>query len=375
MSPHRAAVFALVAALVAPQSFAQDDIFVPIQKKEGGKTKKSSKRKSSSKKATVKKPPAAAAPEDDLIVPIEPARPATAEKPEPTEDDLIVPMPSGPKKPATAKKPPPASTPAEDDLIVPITPGKSELLVKLSGGVKGARLFVDNKEVGSLPLSAPLQVEAGEHTLVVRRPGYAEFSRRVTAQEGKPVEVNVALEAVAGVVSVVADVAGATVTINGQPRGEVPLNGLLLKPGSYDIVVSAPGFTPEPKSLAVRAGRDYTVTANLRPAESSTSSVVATADRPQQPVLTPKTPAVSETPSIPLTREEPVASVSQPWFKRWYVWAGVGAVVTAATVGTVMATRTPAPLDLRADPDNSVCGGGTGCDAILNGNGNGIVRF
>ncbi|MBN1206913.1 MAG: PEGA domain-containing protein [Myxococcaceae bacterium] len=372
MSFHRAAVLALVAALVAPQSFAQDDLFVPIPKKEGGKSKKLGKRKTS-KKATAKKPPAAAAApeEDDLIVPIAPGGPAQAEEPEPEEDDLIVPIPS--RRPATAKKPPASRrAPEEDDLIVPITPGKSELLVKLMGGVKGARLYVDNKEVGSLPLSAPLQVDEGVHTLVVRRPGFADFSRRVTAREGRPVELNVALNATAGVVTVVADVPGATATINGQPRGALPLNGILLKPGSYDIVVSAEGFLPEPKSLAVRAGRDYTVTASLRPDESSKPAVVATADRPQQPVLTPPPPAVTGTPSIPLTQdEEPVASSGQPWFKRWYVWAGVGAVVTAATVGTVMATRGDAPLDLRSNPDESVCGGR--CDAVLNGNG--IIRF
>lgn len=364
MSLRRAAVFALVAALVAPQAFAQDDLFVPIptKEKEGGKSKpKAGKRRTTKKSATAKKPPAPApgAEEDDLIVPMPTKKPTTAQTPAP-EDDLVVPMPT--KKPATAKKPPPAT--AEDDLIVPIKPGKSELLVKLSGGVKGARLFVDNKEVGTLPLSSPLPVEPGEHTLVVRRPGFSDFSRRITVQEGKPTEVAVALEAVSGVVAVTSDVPGASVTINGQPRGQVPLNGLLLKPGTYEIVVSLQGYTPETKSLSVRAGKDYTVAANLRPAEGTQPVAVAGTDRPEKPVLTPSTPAASENPTIPVKpEEEPVASASQPWFKRWYVWAGVGAVVTAATVGTVMATQGGAAKPLSPD---DVCGTG-GCDGTING--------
>jgi hypothetical protein len=366
MSLCRAAVFALVAALVAPQAFAQDDLFVPIPTKEGGKSKpKAGKRRTPKKSATAKKPPPAPAPgaaEDDLIVPMPAKKPATAKTPAPAsqEDDLIVPMPA--KKPATAKKPPPAT--AEDDLVVPIKSGRSELLVKMTGGVKGARLFVDNKEVGTLPLSAPLPMEAGEHTLVVRRPGFADFSRRITVQEGKPTEVSVALEAVSGVVAVTSDVPGASVTINGQPRGQAPLNGLLLKPGTYEIIVSLEGYKPETKSLSVRAGRDYTVAANLRPAEGSPPVAVAGTDRPEKPVLTPSTPAASENPTIPVKpEEEPVASASQPWFKRWYVWAGVGAVVTAATVGTVMATQGGSAKPLSPD---EVCGG-VGCDGTING--------
>jgi len=351
MSLHRAAVLALVAALVAPQSFAQDlDIPMPST----GKTKsKGGKRRASAKKASAKKHVPA---EDELDVPLPSSKPATAKKPEPVGDELDVPLPSS--KPAMAKKP----VPSLDEDLIP-TVGKSELVVKLAGGIKGARLFVDNKDVGALPLSNPLQVDSGEHTLVVRRPGFAEFSRRVTAQQGKPTEVAVTLEAVSGVVTVVADVAGATVSINGQERGSVPVNGLVLKPGSYEIVVSKEGYQPDTKNLSVRPGKDYTVTTSLRPAETQ-PTLVASTDVPKNPVLTPTQPAVSDTPRIPLTQDEPELSPSPPWFKRWYVWAGVG-VVAAAAAGAVVATQGGSATPLTAD---RVCGGP--CDGTING----IVR-
>ncbi|HYH99405.1 PEGA domain-containing protein [Hyalangium sp.] len=351
MSLHRAAVFALVAALVAPQSFAQDlDVPMPSA---GGKTKsKAGKSRASAKKGSAKKP---APVEDELDVPL-PAptkKPATAKKPAPVEDELDVPLPSPTKKPATAKKP----APLDVDEIP--TVGKSELRVKLAGSVKGARLLVDNKDVGALPLSAPLQVEPGEHSLVVRRPGFADFSRRITAK-GKPIEVPVTLEAVAGVVTVVAEPTGASVSINGQPRGEVPLNGVVLKPGSYEIVVSKEGFQPDTKNLSVKAGKDYTVTASLRPAETPPPTLVAGGDTPTIPVLTPPETTVTDANKIPLTKDEPEVSPSQPWFKRWYVWAGVG-VVAAAAAGAVVATQggtTPLTSDI-------VCGGR--CDETING--------
>jgi PEGA domain len=333
MSFSRAFVFALVAALVAPQAFAQDDLFVPLPQE--GKTKpKGGKKRTSSKKPTAKKG-----------------------EPAPSDDELFVPIPS--KKPATAKNPEPTLPPSDDDLFVPIGPSKTELAVKLNGSVKGARLFVDSKDMGVLPLTAPLQVDAGDHTVVVRRPGFSEFTRRITVQGGKPSEVAVTLEAVAGVVTVTSDVAGATVAINGQTRGQAPLGNLVLKPGSYEIAVSKDGFQPETKSLAVKAGKDYTVAVSLRPAEKPT--VVASTDRPEKPVLTPSDPTVDSNPSVPITPDEPEVTTSSPWFKRWYVWAGVG-VVAAAAAGAVVASQSGGSNPLTP---GAVCGGT--CDGTING--------
>lgn len=331
----RTAVFALLAALVAPQAFAQDDLFVPL----GGEETKESKPKG------------------------KPTRRRPAKKPAGKSSTKSSAKSSA--KSSKAQKPAPTPT-VEEELFVPIAPSKTELLVKLSGGIKGARLFVDNKDMGVLPQAA-LTMTAGEHTVVVRRPGFADFSRRITVQEGTTAEVAVALDAVAGVVAVLADVPGAKVTIDGQPRGQVPLSNIELKPGSHEIVVSREGFEPEVSRLAIRAGKDYTVNAHLKPAEGGKPPVLASADRPQQPVLTPPE---SQDPLVPLTPtpEEPEVSSDKPWFKRWYVWAGVGAVVAAAAAGTVVATQgsSAKPLD-----SNEVCGGQ--CDGVLNGSG--IIRF
>ncbi|WP_224366780.1 PEGA domain-containing protein [Hyalangium versicolor] len=336
----RAFVCALAVALVAPQAFAQDDLIVPINNEPKSKSK-ATKRRTPPKKATAKK-----------------AEPA------PEEDDLVVPISnsngkkSTPSKPATAKKTEPAPAALEDELVIPIAAGKTELAVKLSGGLKGARLYVDSKDMGPLPQSAPLPITAGEHTVVVRRIGFADFNRRITVAQGKPTEVAVTLEAVAGVMTVTADVAGASVSINGQVRGQVPLANLVLKPGSYEIVVSKDGFLPETKSLSVKAGKEYTVAANLRPSDKPTA--VASTDRPERPVLTPSE-SVSKTPVVPLSEDEPEVSTSSPWYKRWYVWAGVG-VVAAAAAGAVVATQSGGVKTLGSE---TVCGGP--CDGTING--------
>jgi hypothetical protein len=174
----------------------------------------------------------------------------------------------------------------------------------------------------------------------------------------------VALDAVAGVVSVSADVPGAKVSVDGQPRGQVPLAGLELKPGSHEIVVSREGFLPEVNKLAIRAGRDYTINAHLKP------NAVAAVDRPERtepPSIIPTPPPAVDPLVTQLTEpEQPEVREDRPWFKRWYVWAGVGAVVAAAAAGTVVATQGNSAKPLSPD---DVCG--RPCDGTLNG----IVRF
>lgn len=348
MSLARAALLSLAVALGAPQALAQDlDIPMP----NAGSSKKSKAGKRRAKKSTVKKPvPAASAEEVDLDVPLPTPTPAKSRWPA-EEVELDVPLPT--PKPPTARKQPVG---LDEDLIP--TVGKSSLVVKLGNGSKGARLFVDNKDMGTLPLSAPLPLELGAHSLIVRKPGFADYSRRIVARKGRSTEVTVSLEAVAGVVAVTSEPPGANVSINGQPRGQTPLTDVVLKPGTYEIAMSKEGYEPDTQSLVVRAGREYPVVANLRPIPAAVAAIPK--DRPEQPVLTPPEPAVIQPQPDPLAQKVPEVEPGQPWFKRWYVWAGVGAVAAAAATGAVVATRGGGKLTA-----DQVCQGT--CDGVING--------
>lgn len=325
----RAFLIALVLCFAAPPAFAQgmDDLLAPLTPSSSEKGKGKGKGK-----ATKSKPSKASKAGKGSKG--SKSGKGSKQSPEPEEAE------------ATASS-------ADADLLAPLVK-KTELLVKLNGGGRGARLFIDDKDVGPVP-KGPIEVAPGEHTLVVRRPGYREFSRRVTAPEGESTEVSVLLEATAGFVSVKADVAGARVLINGEDKGVAPLDGVMLPAGSYEIVVQREGFRPESQRIAVRAGKEYTVDVNLRP------DALAQTDQPRAPILTPSS---TDTPS-PLTHEVPAVSSSAPLTKRWYFWAGVGAVVTAAAVGTVIAMQ---PLD-----PNKVCGGT--CDGVINKPTGGLFQF
>lgn len=335
----------MVALLAAPSAFAQDDdLLVPLGPSTGKSTAKppKGKRRTGSATATSKPPKKGGK--------------ATAKR--------------GAK--GTQAKPPEATAAApDDDLVVPLT-AKTELLVKVGGGLKGARLIVDNKDMGTLP-AASLEVEPGEHVVVVRRPGYSEFAKRVTVDAGRVNEVTATLEAVSAVVSVTVDVPGAAIRVDGEPAGNAPLTNLLLKPGSHDIEARRSGFEPEHNTLLVRAGKDYTVSLHLRPSENADNPVVASADRPTAAQLTPlekpRPDAVTAlTPESETTQE---VQPSRPLYKRWYFWAGVGAVVAAGVVGTVAMTQSSPATPLTP---TQVCGGP--CDGTINSpTGSGAVRF
>ncbi|NVJ09542.1 PEGA domain-containing protein [Myxococcus sp. AM001] len=327
MSLHRIVVFALVTVLAAPSAaLAQDDFLAPL--------------------TTPSKP--------------KPAKPKVVKKKKPAKAPAKRPVRA--KAPARGKKP----APQDDLLLAPLTPAKTEVLVRMTGNVRGAKLFVDGKEFGVLSSAiVPVEVRPGEHHLVVRRVGYADFTRRIDVKAGTQAEVLVSMDATMGFATLTADVADAVVLVDGQKVGAVPQANVLLRPGSREVEFRAPGFKPDVHNITVFAGRNYEVTGNLRPLLDTS---VATADVPKSPVLEPSStldPDDEPSPGLSFAGdpETPEVEGSKPWYGRWYVWAGIGAVVAAGTVGAVMATQGGGASPLSP---TDVCGP-AGCDAVLGG--------
>jgi hypothetical protein len=100
-----------------------------------------------------------------------------------------------------------------------------------------------------------------------------------------------------GFIAVTANVDGATVTINGQEKGETPLDGKLkvLAPRAYRVDLTKDGFTP--------------FAARIDVPPDATIEVRAEMSRDQGTV---------------------------PWYKRWYLWAIVGGVVAASAIGVLV---------------------------------------
>ncbi|MBI3180913.1 MAG: PEGA domain-containing protein [Myxococcales bacterium] len=255
------------------------------------------------------------------------------------EDDLIAPLAPTPAKKVKPKKKvkvrrEPKIEADSPDLIAPLTPSKTEILVKLSGAIKGARLYIDEREVGTLPGSAQV-VTPGEHLVAVKRPGYSDFVRKVTVAAGKQAEVVATLDAVVGFASVSCEVPGAQVYLNGSPVGPAPQPEMLLPPGTHEIAIKKEGYKAEVHQLVVRAGSEHPIVAKLS-SEARTSAITAYADRPEKPKLTPDS-AEELDGLVEAGPEQPT-----PLYARWYVWAGAAVVIAAATTA-VVASSQPGP--------------------------------
>ncbi len=274
------------------------------------------------------------------------------------DDDDLVPLgPSPAAKPKVKLKPKakvktPVAKPKQnvmDDDLAPLAPmaAKGDLVIKLANNLAGAVLSIDGKEVGTLPMST-LHVASGEHTVTVKRPGYAAFVKKVMVPGGKTVELDAKLTATAAVLSVQSDLPGAQVLLNGRLIGLAPLNDVEVPAGPAEVAVIKEGFREESQKINFVAGKDYPVVVRFN------GTGAAGSDRPLQSNLTPGNTGVG----VPLTG---VSAANEPITSKWYFWAGIAAGVAAIAVGTavgVSAANTAKPLT-----ENEICAGP--CDACI----------
>jgi hypothetical protein len=97
----------------------------------------------------------------------------------------------------------------------------------------GATVEVDGKAVGSAPVT--VELDAGQHVLVVRRPGYVPRGQAILVRAGDSAPVRVTLERDPGAAAVLAGPASLAVQ-RSEGDARVALDGLLLW-GELDAVV------------------------------------------------------------------------------------------------------------------------------------------
>jgi hypothetical protein len=287
----------------------------------------------------------ALAQDDDDLAPIAPTK-----KPKPAARPKVAPKP---------KQPPPVTTkpkqPEEDDDLAPIAVAKGDLTIKLSPAVSNAILSIDGKDVGPLPVAAQ-SLTAGEHQVKVKRLGYADFVKRVTIASGKPTELEVKLQAINAIVSVTSDVPDAQVFVNGRLVGTAPMTEMELPAGPTEIAVRKDGFKDDKQRIILVAGKDYPIVVKFNP--GTTSTVVATTDRPVETKLTPDEPGGLTGPGVSTTVDE------TPIYGRWYFWAGIAAVAVGAAVVTGVVVNNNQPPQ-RID-EKTVCAvNGGRCDICV----------
>ncbi|PZR04420.1 MAG: hypothetical protein DI536_34245 [Archangium gephyra] len=279
------------------------------------------------------------------------------------DDDLAPLAPIGKPKAKPKPKPRPKAQPRQqkkttklddDDDLAPLAPiaTKGDLNVKAPNGLSGAVLSIDGREVGTLPMPAQ-SVTPGEHTVTVKRPGYAAFVKKVLVTGGKSVDVEPRLTAVAAVLTVTSDVEGAQVLLNGRNIGTAPLKDVEVPAGPAEVAVIKEGFKEDAQKINFVAGKDYPVVVRFNAGDART---LAASDRP---LATNLTPLNDPTPVGGVTASDP-----EPITTKWYFWTGVAVVVVAAAAVTTGVLVGNANSTARAPEPTTVCTGM--CDAVLN---------
>lgn len=261
--------------------------------------------------------------------------------------------PKAPKAPArrAAKKAPPPQS--DDDLAAP-APAKATVLVKLSKEVKKAHLFIDERDMGTLPLEAQV-VSPGEHLLQVKAPAHGTWTKKVNLGPGKKGDYVASLEATGALLSVSSDVAGADVFVNGRSVGSTPVEEAEVPAGTLEVVVKKSGYKDGTQTVKAEKGREVSAAVKLVAEETTTTVVAQNADRPENTNLTPA-PTDTDTTNITTTTVSP-----EPIYKKWYFWAGAAAVVAAVAAGTAVGVSQA--NQSKALDEKAICGGK--CDACI----------
>jgi hypothetical protein len=123
--------------------------------------------------------------------------------------------------------------------------------IKVETTPPGAMVSIDGKQVGLSPLE--LDLLTGSHPVSVTLDGYSTQERQVTIDNDKTTAAEFALaEAPPGILVVVSEPPGATLTINGLAAGVTPKEGQV-KPGTYKVGASMPGWLAQEKEVRVHS--------------------------------------------------------------------------------------------------------------------------
>jgi hypothetical protein len=176
----------------------------------------------------------------------------------------------------------------------------------------GAEVFIDGEKVGETPLTKPVRLAPGEHTIKVQKVGYAPLIDVFKIARYGQTRLDVELQPIAGALRVTSNVERARVFVDGKFVCEAPCATELVV-GPRAIQVSKGGYRDFFQNVSAVAGQELAVEARLE----------------ELPIgINPYKP-----PPPPPAR----------WYEKWWVWtltvAGAAAVTAAVVVPLTLSQR------------------------------------
>jgi hypothetical protein len=122
--------------------------------------------------------------------------------------------------------------------------------LRVQSAVPGAIVFLDGAALGKAPIEKK-DVSAGEHIVIVRKPGHKDHRVKVKVAKGGTHVITAELKAV-GVIKVVTKQPGAEVLIDSVKVGTTPLQSYELEAGEYTLEVRRPKGKYKPHRVTFR---------------------------------------------------------------------------------------------------------------------------
>ncbi len=148
--------------------------------------------------------------------------------------------------------------------------------VTVTSDPPGATVSIDGQQRGQTPLE--MRLPPGTVRLATTVEGYLEAQDTLTTAPAVAETVHVVLiaepepalagETAAANLDVQSQPPGATVTVDGEQRGETPMS-LTLDPGAYEVAISRDGYLENRQSVNLEAGIAETLSVTLTSAEAA----------------------------------------------------------------------------------------------------------
>lgn len=117
--------------------------------------------------------------------------------------------------------------------------GKGELYVEC---IPWASIFIDSLKVDTTPLKRNIQLQAGEHVIVLIHPDFPPYSTKIKIEPDKIHQIKFRFDSVVGYLDCMIFPWG-EVFINGESKGHTPFKKpVALSPGSYTLTIKNPNF-------------------------------------------------------------------------------------------------------------------------------------
>jgi hypothetical protein len=152
----------------------------------------------------------------------------------------------------------------------------SAVLVPATGSISvnstppGATIVLDGTTNGTTPAFFT-GIYVGNHTLVLKKNGYYDYSANVTASPGNTTSISATLTATTGSLSVNSSPSKATIILDGTARGTTPtiLNGISV--GSHTLVLKKSGYNDYSTTVTVSSGTTTSISPTLTATPGSIS--------------------------------------------------------------------------------------------------------